>query len=361
MRTLCIVVTVAVFVLLTSGTANQPDNNFTGYATATVTSDLVEAKGVGFADKARQVSYTKHTVQPIGSVSKTFIGVSLLMAKDQGLIDLDADINEYLDFEVSNPRINGEDNCITLRSLATHTSGIIDNEKYYRLAYSKDTLSYMPLKKYLQQYLVRGGEFYSKKNFSNHKAGSYHRYSNIGAALAAHVLEKATGSSFSEFTKQNIFEPLGMDQSGWSYQEIDPMKHAVLYDEKDAPLEPYTLVTYPDGGLRTSAYDMSLYLKELIKGYNHDSPLLTNESWDELYRKNFLDKGVENINPREPDTGIFMMYSKSGKIGHTGSDPGVCSMMWFSPQTSRGAIFMANEDLTKNNVERFKMIWEKLK
>lgn len=338
------------------------NNSFTGYAIASVRGNSIEVKGVGLANKEKSIEYTKHTVQPVGSVSKTLIGVSLMIAKDQGLLDLDTDINEYLDFEVSNPHITKEDNPITLRHLATHTSGIVDNEKFYRLSYSSDTVPSMPLDQYLKQYLVKGGKLYAKKNFVDHKANTYYSYSNIGAALSAYVLEKATGIPFNEFTKRYILLPLGMNQSGWSYQEIDQTKQATLYDEKDSPLAPYTLVTYPDGGFRTSAHDLSLFLQTLIKGYNHDSDLLTTESWDELYRKNFSDENlIENIDPREPNAGIFMVYSKSGKIGHTGSDPGVSAFMWFDPQTLGGDIFMANEDITKDNIEEFKAIWEKLK
>nr|WKN36524.1 serine hydrolase [Tunicatimonas sp. TK19036] len=340
---------------------NLTDDAFTGYAVASVTPRSIETKGIGWADKENSVRYSENTIQPIGSISKTFIGVSLLIAQEQGLVDLDKDINEYLDFKVVNPHAD-ESNIITLRHLATHTSGIRDHEKYYELAYTKGKEPSMSLENYLRQYLIKGEAMYSRKNFEKHEAGTYYSYSNIGAALAAHVLEKATGVPFNEYTRQNILEPLGMKHSGWSYQAIDQAKHATLYDEENNPLEPYTLVTYPDGGFRTSASDLALYLQELIKGYHHQSDLMSNAAWDELFKKNFTEEHpVENIDPKEPNTGIFMIYSRSGKIGHSGSDPGVSAMMWFDPETSEGDLFMANEDLNEGNVETFKAIWESLK
>lgn len=88
------------------------------------------------------------------------------------------------------------------------------------------------------------------------------------------------------------------------------------------------------------------------------SLMITKESWSELYKKNFT-PGVEvkNIDTKEPNTGLFMVYFKSGKIGHSGSDPGVSCVMMFDPILNNGKLFMANEDITKKNLVEFKKIW----
>ena len=335
------------------------DKKFTGYATSTVTSSAISIETVGFADKDNLQKYDSLSIQPIGSISKTFIGLSLMIAKEQGLIDLDTDINTYLDFKVINPHMD-KNNVITLRHLATHTSGIKDTKYYYK-AYSKSTSPEMALGEYLKKYLVEGLDYNSKKNYAKSKSGTRYEYSNVAATLAAYVLEKATGIPFHEFTKQHILAPLGMKDSGWFYSDIDQSHHAKLYDEKDKVLQPYSLITYPDGNFKTSIRDLSIYLQALMKGYHRKSDLLSAVSWDELYRKNFSEENpIENINPREPNSGIFIAYSKSGKIGHTGSDPGVVAIMWFSTNTNEGHIFMANEDLTKKNIDSFKNIWKDL-
>ena len=337
----------------------KPDTTFTGYATAKLhTNGVADFFEYGFANLKSQEKYSTETIQNVGSVSKTLIGVSLMIAKEKGLLDLDQNIQEYLDFQLQNPWTE-EGSHITLRQLATHTSGIVDNEKYYLKSYCEGERPKMALGEFLKQYLEKGGDLYSKKNFSKAESGKAYTYSNIGAALAAYVIERVSGIPFSEFTKTHILDPLKMEDSGWSYAEIDTAKHAILYGEDDEPLRAYTLITYPDGGFRTSIADLSIYLKELIKGYDHQSNLLKDESWDELFRRNFsVENPVENINPKEPNSGLFMMYSKSGMIGHTGSDPGACCIMWFHPETGEGYIFMANEDLTKQNIASFKNIWK---
>lgn len=337
------------------------DKGFMGYSTAFVKEDsIIEINHIGFADRENGVLYNIKTIQPVGSVSKTFIGVSLMIAQEKGLLDLDDDINKYLDFEFVNPHYNkGE--IITLRHLATHTSGILDNEKAYESSYTYGLTPRLKLGDYLREYLAKGGNMYAKNNFSKDKPGTRYEYSNFASALAAYIVEKASGKPFDVFTDENIFSPLHMYNTGWYYKDISIANHAILYDEKDIALKPYSCDTYPDGSLKTTIFDLSIYLKELIKGYHGNSTLLTKDSWKELFEKNFNDKdNVKHKSEKEPNTGIFMMYFKSGTLGHTGSDYGVSAIMNFDPESGEGKIFMANEDITIKNMEEFKSIWNNI-
>ncbi len=78
-------------------------------------------KGYGFADKEHAVPFTSDTVMNIASISKTFTGVALIRAVQEGKLALDEDISTYLPFKISNPHHPNDK--ITLRQLATHTSG----------------------------------------------------------------------------------------------------------------------------------------------------------------------------------------------------------------------------------------------
>ncbi|VAW10814.1 Beta-lactamase class C-like and penicillin binding proteins (PBPs) superfamily [hydrothermal vent metagenome] len=343
------------------------DTGFVGYATASIEQDsIVETNYVGFSDKEKSLKYNSSTIQPIASVSKTFIGISLMIAQEKGLLDLDEDIREYLDFEFVNPNLKKrvepkKENKITLRHLATHTSGIVDNEKPYESSYSSGLEPNMELAIYLKEYLTKGGSEYSKKNFNKSIAGTKYEYSNIASALAAYTIEKVSGKSFDLFTEEYIFKPLGMNSTGWFYKDIEKANHAILYDEQDKAMQPYSCAVYPDGSLKTTINDLSIYLIELMKGFNKKSKLLSEDSWTELFNKNFTDQIlIENISTQEPNTGIFIVYFKSGMIGHTGSDLGVSAFMMFDSKKNIGKIFMSNEDLTENNLEEFKLIWKNI-
>jgi CubicO group peptidase (beta-lactamase class C family) len=343
-----------------SGAILGQDNTFTGYATCSIRNGASIIQTHGFKNKERSLPYDSLTIQPIGSVSKTLVGLAVVKAVELGLVDLDTDINKYLDFQVKNPRVK-QNQVITLRHLASHTSGIIDHEKYYLLSYSKGLKSPISLGEYLKGYLVKGGSMYSGKNFGKYKAGEAYHYSNVGAALAAYVIECAAKQPFDRFSHTHIVQPLGMKHTSWFYDEEKTNRYSDLFDENDKPLERYALATYPDGGLRTTITDLSIYLRALINGYHHQLPILENKTWDTYFVKNFSDnKPVKDMNPKEPNIGIFIVYTKNGTIGHTGSDPGVSAVMSFNPQTGEGKIFMANEDITPKNMETFREIWSKI-
>ena len=91
------------------------------------------SKGFGFSDRKENKPYTQNTIQNIASISKTFIGIALLKARELGKLQLDDPINNYLPFEVLNPYFPEEK--ITIRQLATHTSTIIDPARYEKNGY----------------------------------------------------------------------------------------------------------------------------------------------------------------------------------------------------------------------------------
>lgn len=86
--------------------------------------EVIRIEGRGFADVASHRKMTADTPINIASISKPILGIALLQLQDQGLLDLDADVNGYLPLRVANP--NFPTAAITLRQLATHTSSITD-------------------------------------------------------------------------------------------------------------------------------------------------------------------------------------------------------------------------------------------
>ena len=83
---------------------------------------------------------------------------------------------------------------------------------------------------FLKKCLENKGEWYTKKGFLKEKPGSKFEYSNVGATLAAYVLELATGEDYGEFSAKHILEPLHMSSSGWSFEDINMEDHTVMYE-----------------------------------------------------------------------------------------------------------------------------------
>src|SRR5690606_23835894 len=152
----------------------QKQEKIFGFSLALVDENgLIYENGFGFSDYKNGIKYTPQTIQPIGSISKILIGISLLMAQEWGLLDLDDPVNRYLPFEVTNPFY--PDIPITIRHLATHTSGINDVEyqsKNYILQNIADTsrteLPFQPpntnmsIQDFTRKSLDKNGEWYSE-------------------------------------------------------------------------------------------------------------------------------------------------------------------------------------------------------
>lgn len=157
-----------------------------------------------------------------------------------------------------------------------------------------------------------------------------------------------------------------MNASGWNFNAINFSNYSKLYENPTTVLPFYGMISYPDGNFITSIHDLSLYLTELIRGYNGNGSILSKESFHEFYRpqlkaENFTDRNDQNPYDESYNVGIFIGFGYSGYIGHTGGDPGVASMLFFNPENSIGRILILNtsfSDQIGNNT--FYGIWDKL-
>ncbi|MEX0288210.1 MAG: serine hydrolase domain-containing protein [Flavobacteriaceae bacterium] len=342
-------------------------------------SNVLYNEGFGFRNSKDSSIYQANTIQNIGSVAKTFLGVALLKAQELGKLNIEDPINNHLPFEVNNPR--HPDVPITIHHLATHTSSIIDQEENYLKAFilEKDTIDKkeevaynhfqkpekrISLFEFLKSCLSKDGQWYTSEMFSENEPGSTFEYSNFGADLCALIIAEATGVSYAEFTKKYIFEPLGMENSGWSIKTVDAVKRSAFYLFKDQKIADYTAITYPNGGLFTSSEDLGKFLTELINAHQGKGILLSKDSYKAFYKKQFDSQLNES---GRINVGIFNEYnndfigSTEVLIGHNGSDFGSFALMYFNPESKIGTIVMSNTDIDYKDdvvVPVIKDIWK---
>lgn len=345
-----------------------------GFSTAIITKDTtLYNKSFGFANSATKMPYTNQTLQNIGSVSKTFIGIALVKAQELGLLKLDDPINRYLPFKVVNPK--HPEVPITLLQLATHTSSINDTDWYGKSYVMLDSVQAegvmipgyfnapkegISLPEYLEKVLTPQGAWYEPEVYGDYPPGSTHSYSNIASTLAALVLEGATNMSFEDFTAQYIFKPLQMSATGWSNAAIEVSNRSKVYKVKDTVIADYRLITFPDGGLITSTDNLSKYLSELMKGYVGEGTLVSKEGYKTFYKK-YLDASHFKDGKLPGNSGIFLDYGKHG-IGHNGGDPGIVTFMYFDAEIGVGKILFINTDFDFDPqvLETFKAAWKTL-
>lgn len=364
----------------------QKNGKINGFAVTIVNENgTLYEKGFGYSNIETKEKYTENTLQHIASVSKTLIGIALMKANEMGKLTLDDPIQKYLPFEVLNPYHPNIP--ITIRHLATHSSGINDSEQYMEKAwiitenqnlenintdYDAQILNpwekNIPMEEYLNGYLEQSGAYYQENNYINFAPGERYSYSNIGATLCALIIEKATEQSFDSFTKEHILKPLNMNSTGWSLEDVDISKHSRLYRNDNSLLPFYTAITYPDGMLISSSSDMAKYLTELIKGYSGEGTLLEKESYKELFteqlsEQNFDERDANNPYNEDYDPAIFIGHSALGYVGHSGGDAGVATWMFFDKKEKTGRYIVINCDMGNDERAReleYYAIWDKL-
>jgi CubicO group peptidase (beta-lactamase class C family) len=325
---------------------------------------VVWMKGYGFADKAQSIPFTPHTVMNIGSISKTFTGAALMRAVEEGKLSLDADINTYLPFKVVNPYF--PDARITLRQLATHTSGIADRWAVYEGTYHYGGDSPEPLGEFLKDYFAPDGKHYAKDNFLNAKPGTHREYSNIGAGLVGYIVEIAVGEKLNAYTKRRFFAPLQMEDTGWFLSDIALANHSRLYVSQSGlavPIPLYGVTTYPDGGVRTSVADLSKFFIALLnEGEYEGTRILRKRSANEMLRFEYTAANKpENVDLKEKNSGIFWQSKFNvTRMGHGGTDPGLKTEMLTDLSKEIGVILFTNTSLDDQGMRSYAAIFEDL-
>jgi CubicO group peptidase (beta-lactamase class C family) len=334
-------------------------------AAVIVDQQVVWTKGYGFADIDHQKPFTINTLMNIASISKTFTGACIMKAQEEGRLSLDEDINAYLPFKVINPY--QPKSKITLRHLATHTSGLVDRSPFYSDSlyhYGSDAPE--SLGDFLRNYFVPGGKYYSKQNFLHKKPGTYRDYSNIAAGLAGYILECRTGKKLSEYCQEKVFAPLNMQKSAWFLAETDLSLHSKLYKheaEKPTEIPLYSVTTYPDGGVRTSVAELSKFFISLLNGGEYQGTrILAKSTVEAMLTLQFTAKNKpKNVKLDEKNSGIFWQTKYDcTMVGHGGSDPGVSTEMLATPDKKIGVILFMNMDLEGPKMGAYVQITEEL-
>lgn len=206
------------------------------------------AQGYGYANVAkRSPVIAGQTLFRIGSVSKLFTWTAVMQLVAAGKIDLDADVNKYLDFRI--PEKYGKP--ITMRDLMTMTPGFAETVKDLFVPNSKDLY---PLGRYLKQHIP-------PRIFP---PGEVVAYSNYGAALAGYIVQRVSGQPFDTYVDDHILKPMGMTHSTFA-QPLPPSLapdlatgYATATGKVIIPFEP--IVPYPAGSFTSTATDMARFM-----------------------------------------------------------------------------------------------------
>ena len=236
-------------------------------ATVSIVKDgkLLFAKGYGYADveKNKPVSAQETLFRP-GSISKLFTWTAVMQLFEQGKLDLDRDVNDYLDFKI--PEAFGKP--ITLKNILSHTPGF---EEQVKDLFTVDSIT-PNLGQYLKTHIP--GRIYPP--------GTVPAYSNYATALAGYIVERVSGRPFEEYIVENIYKPLQMTRSTFAQplpSELSPLMSSG-YRLGSGSAEPFEVVNpFPAGSMSSSATDMAQFmLAHLQEGQLGEARILKPET-----------------------------------------------------------------------------------
>ena len=285
--------------------------------------EVVLEKGYGYSDVAKRAPVLPETTlfRP-GSVSKLFTWTAVMQQVEAGKIDLDKDVNAYLDFKI--PPYDGKP--ITMRNIMTHTAGF---EESIRHLISSDPKAVMTLKKQMPLALP-------ERVFA---PGTTPAYSNYATALAGYIVERVSGEDFDTYIENHIFKPLGMTHS--SFRQPLPARlvphMSKGYPDITGKPQPFEMVIpAPAGSLSSSGADMA---KFMIAHLNDGAGLMKPETAKMMH--DFKAPGVGPLNSMA--LGFYeQLVNGQRAIAHGGDTVWFHSYLWLFPDADTGVFVSMN-------------------
>ena len=228
---------------------------------------LLWEEGFGWADKEHKRVATAHTPYLLGSVSKPITATAIMVLREQGLVDLDRSINNYLG-KAKLRTATGDVSQATVRRVIQHMSGLPE----YSEAYYRDEPGQLPS---LDLAIRRYG-------LLTRPPGERFVYSNIGYAALGGVVRHVSGKSYDDFLHDEVFQPLGMKQSAAPGAHLSPDRAAGYLLEGGREVE-YARIYAPAADVYASAHDLALFgLFHLKAALPDQHPILSDKTIDEM-------------------------------------------------------------------------------
>ncbi len=277
------------------------ENSPSGVVAISLDGELLLAKGYGYQDiDARQPVDPAETLFRPGSISKLFTWVAVMQLVEQGKLDLDTDVNTYLQgFSIKNTFAEP----ITLRHILTHTPGFEDGGLGYLIIDKPENL--IPLREAMERYQPE----------RVNPPGVQTAYSNYGTALAGLIVEQVSGLPFTEYVQRNLFEPLGMAHSTFAEplpsDLVPKMAKSYKVEQGAFQEQPFELVGNfgPAGGMSATATDMLRFAQAVLNGGELDGGrILQPDTLTQMLTRNFTHD--------ERLTGMLLGFYESNHNGH---------------------------------------------
>ena len=300
----------------------------------------VYKKHHGMSDMENEIAANDDTVYEWGSISKLLVWVSVMQLYEEGKLDLEADIEEYLPKGFLSKRKYSDK--ITLLNLMNHNAGWQETTYDIEVKDSKDII---PLEQALRD----------NEPSQIYIPGEITAYSNWGSTLAAFIVEQVSEIEYSQYVKSYIFEPLGMNHTSikadfsdnqWVQQQREKLKcYSIMLDSKESLGSCISYIQlYPAGSATGTLEDLIKFAKsftakdELPTLFKNGNTLKTMLSASSYYGMPNANSGLErNFH------GLWSMEYASQVKGHAGNTSGCSANLLFDDKTGLAVVVMTNE------------------
>ncbi|AOY15939.1 penicillin-binding protein [Bacillus sp. ABP14] len=300
-------------------------------------------KGFGFSDKEKNTPIDpKKTVFRLASISKVFTASAVMQLVEQGKIDLNKDIVNYMG-GLKYQNNMGEP--VTMEHLLTHTTGFdYVDPRPEDIHYQEN--DYTMLKDYVEDNMptvVR-------------KPGDTYTYDNFASMLQGYIVQNLTKTPFYKYMAKNIFYPLEMHNSSFVMTNFIKEKLATGYDAKGNVIPFYQTrpTDMPQGSMFSTGSDVANFMiAQLNDGKFKNNQILQKETVEDMQKTKFA------LHPKYPNMTygfeFFSPQSHNGQyvFGKGGNIPGFSSLMWLIPEHKIGVFVVTNKDSSALPVEVF--------
>ncbi len=308
---------------------NLDDRGVPGAAWAVLTDDsTVSERTWGFVDLNRTQPIKEDTIFCIRSVSKSISALAVLMAVQEGLVDLDTPISTYIpDFKVNSLFDEDPGDLITLRNMLSHWASFAHDPPH-----GIDLTS----PNYFEDYI-----HHIYETWLRFPVGYRHQYSNYGYDLAGYILEQRSGMSLPEYVRQKVFLPLGMTDSTMDLAEAERRTNRAVGHEGQAE-QPVKFPEIASGGVYSSVRDMGRYVAfHLNNGFVNGHRILREDLMAQYHTVQYASDRQETGYTlgliREPVGRTFSLY-------HEGGGRGFAAHLIIYPELDIGAVLLTNRE-----------------
>jgi CubicO group peptidase (beta-lactamase class C family) len=301
---------------------------------------VVLSRGYGYANAEHAVRNAPDTTFRIASITKQFTAVAILLLVDRGRLKLEDPISKHL----SGLPPAWRD--VSVRQLLDHTSGIpsytdfLDLRSFSRTAQSPRSIMALAAEKPM-----------------NFKPGERFQYNNTSYIIAGALIEELSGKRYADFMQSELFEPNGLKQTGYAFNESVIPKLAQGYTQ-DAGVR-YNAqfldmsIPYAAGSLYSSTHDLlrwnRLLFGDVRTGQEQPGKILTSASLAEMLKGGKAGYGL-GIGVAPSRRGTERGDKDSGAVyGHTGGMPGVNTVLEYAPATATTIAILANNDIAQSD------------